>query len=157
MPDAPDSSETDLLRRFLAGRDVECPACGYNLRGLANSRCPECNLDIALRVGLVEPRQGAYIAALAGHLAAAGAAVVCLVIVAAMTIRHGSPGARIHFAVYGLPWIMLMVQGGAAAALGRMRGRLWFRRLESGGRRVVVVSGWGLLAVFVAWFLALVM
>ena len=31
------------LRAYLADRDVKCPGCGYNLRGLAATRCPECS------------------------------------------------------------------------------------------------------------------
>jgi predicted Zn-ribbon and HTH transcriptional regulator len=29
-------------RAYLAEHDVECPACGYNLRGLPDDVCPEC-------------------------------------------------------------------------------------------------------------------
>lgn len=29
-------------RQFVRGRDVECPGCGYNLRGLDGRTCPEC-------------------------------------------------------------------------------------------------------------------
>ncbi len=35
-----------MLREFLAGRDVFCPQCEYNLRGLDQPRCPECGLAI---------------------------------------------------------------------------------------------------------------
>ncbi len=38
----------DQLRDFLAGRDVPCPACGYNLRGLAAPVCPECGLTLTV-------------------------------------------------------------------------------------------------------------
>jgi len=30
------------LREYLAEQDVTCPNCGYNLRGLSASKCPEC-------------------------------------------------------------------------------------------------------------------
>jgi hypothetical protein len=36
------------LRAFLAERDVACPGCGYNLRGIAGSGCPECGWLITL-------------------------------------------------------------------------------------------------------------
>lgn len=36
------ASQQSLLRRFLADRDVPCPHCEYNLRGLETDRCPEC-------------------------------------------------------------------------------------------------------------------
>ena len=55
----------DLLCKFLEKRELPCPRCGYNLRGLTSSRCPECGDELALQVGLVEPRMGAYITLLA--------------------------------------------------------------------------------------------
>jgi DNA-directed RNA polymerase subunit RPC12/RpoP len=30
------------------GHDVRCPACGYNLRGLSEARCPECGKRFTL-------------------------------------------------------------------------------------------------------------
>ncbi len=34
------------LRSFLASTDAPCPACGYNLRGVATRLCPECGTAI---------------------------------------------------------------------------------------------------------------
>jgi hypothetical protein len=34
--------QTDSFAAFIAERDVECPGCGYNLRGLLGRECPEC-------------------------------------------------------------------------------------------------------------------
>jgi hypothetical protein len=34
------------LGEFLAGRDVPCHACGYNLRGVRGVQCPECGVVI---------------------------------------------------------------------------------------------------------------
>src|SRR5688572_24753805 len=39
-----DAAPAGLLRAFLAGRDVSCPNCEYNLRDLAGDRCPECGM-----------------------------------------------------------------------------------------------------------------
>jgi predicted RNA-binding Zn-ribbon protein involved in translation (DUF1610 family) len=36
----------DLLREYLAGRDVGCDGCGYNLRGVMGVVCPECGTVI---------------------------------------------------------------------------------------------------------------
>ncbi len=52
------SDDQAQLRDYLATRDVPCPACGYNLRGLTSGRCPECNLEVVLTVRLAEPRLG---------------------------------------------------------------------------------------------------
>ena len=40
----------ELVAAFLAERDVACPGCGYNLRGVSAGRCPECARELALMV-----------------------------------------------------------------------------------------------------------
>lgn len=35
---------------YLEAHDLECPACGYNVRALRVARCPECGRAIALKV-----------------------------------------------------------------------------------------------------------
>lgn len=58
--------DAELLRAFLAERDVACPGCGYNVRDLTSKRCPECGLELALQLALVEPKQAAFVAGLVG-------------------------------------------------------------------------------------------
>ena len=41
---------TSPLSHFLAENDVPCPHCGYNLRGLTASVCPECKHDLQLKI-----------------------------------------------------------------------------------------------------------
>ena len=46
-PEGPDAARVErsadpVLVGYLAGRDAPCPRCGYNLRGVESSRCPEC-------------------------------------------------------------------------------------------------------------------
>jgi hypothetical protein len=36
------SQDHNALQTFLTGRDVPCPKCGYNLKGLDIGTCPEC-------------------------------------------------------------------------------------------------------------------
>lgn len=43
-----DGSREQKLAAYLADRDVACPGCGYNLRGLKSRECPECGRDIAV-------------------------------------------------------------------------------------------------------------
>lgn len=45
-----ESEPNSVLRAFLADRDVPCPHCGYNLRGLQAGVCPECKHDLQLRL-----------------------------------------------------------------------------------------------------------
>lgn len=40
------ADELRRLRQFLAEHDLQCPGCGYSLRGLETPRCPECGLGI---------------------------------------------------------------------------------------------------------------
>jgi hypothetical protein len=51
MPQSP----TQLLTNWLATRDCACPACGHNLRGLAEPSCPQCRTSLRLCVGVTEP------------------------------------------------------------------------------------------------------
>jgi hypothetical protein len=62
-PGVADTSPPDRdaveLRAFLADRDVACPGCGYNLRGLTTGECPECGarprLDLLKAGGRIGP------------------------------------------------------------------------------------------------------
>ncbi len=36
-----ESQTPDLLHAYLAGHDAACPACGYNVRGMSGTNCPE--------------------------------------------------------------------------------------------------------------------
>jgi hypothetical protein len=44
-------SDAELLKAYLADRDVPCPGCGYSLKGCASTQCPECGsgIEITLR------------------------------------------------------------------------------------------------------------
>jgi hypothetical protein len=44
------SEGTLPLAQFLADRDQPCVGCGYNLRGLATDRCPECGAGVRLGI-----------------------------------------------------------------------------------------------------------
>lgn len=43
-------TEAELLKAYLAERDVACPGCGYNLKGCVTEKCPECGSKIGIRV-----------------------------------------------------------------------------------------------------------
>ncbi len=72
---------------FLRERDVPCPLCGYNLRGLMTPRCPECGREIRLSIGLVEPFMRCWIALFSATTASAGVGVLFWMLVA----REGWP------------------------------------------------------------------
>lgn len=46
-------SDAELLKAYLADRDVACPGCGYSLKGCEAEACPECNR--AIRLALHQP------------------------------------------------------------------------------------------------------
>ena len=66
-PPVSDSEELSLLHSYLGDRDVSCPSCGYNLRGLTGSSCPECGDAISLTITNYPSRSGGYIAGLIGY------------------------------------------------------------------------------------------
>ena len=66
MSDSTDDQE--LLRQYLVGRDVPCPKCGYDLRGLEGVKCPECGRPVRL---CIECRHAAIAAWVAGTIALA--------------------------------------------------------------------------------------
>lgn len=133
------------LVRFVQGRDVACPGCGYNVRNLRADCCPECGEKLQLRLGLVEPRRAALIAGLVGLAAGAGLGGL-LLIYAALVIAFGRSGDWGDF---------LIVVGGGFVTHGALLGlwiRYWntIRRAKPVARRMMVIACWGLPLIFVA-------
>lgn len=62
---------------------MACPLCEYNLRGLLSPRCPECGRDLELRIGLSEPRQGAWLTAQLALAATGGIGLLAIITVIA--------------------------------------------------------------------------
>jgi hypothetical protein len=55
-----------LVREFLAEREVLCPACRHNLRGVAGDRCPECGLELHLTLAVPRFESGPWLAGILG-------------------------------------------------------------------------------------------
>ncbi len=70
---------TALLLEFVRGRDVLCPACGYNLRNLTAARCPECNRELALQVGYLQVPIGMLLTTIAPSIFSGICAMLLLV------------------------------------------------------------------------------
>ncbi len=138
-----------VLVSFLAGRDVGCPGCGYNLRDGVGDRCPECGDELSLRLGLTEPRQGTLIAGLVGLSAGAGLSGLLLIYIGLQTllVRNMGPFAWRFVFVTGAG---LVVEGAAVAAW--LAGWRRIRRGRRSVRAVLMICCWGLtltnLAVF---------
>ena len=120
----PGQSESDLLKMLLAVREVPCPVCGYNLRGINSANCPECGRDLELRVVSTDLRVTAWVVALLGASLPFGASTVLLILGLGVSIQEGfdhSGGRRLivvfltHCAVHGLAiWFVI-----------RKRRRIW--------------------------------
>jgi hypothetical protein len=94
---APTSEDDERLLAHVRGRDVPCPQCGYSLRDLVDPRCPECGERLELRVGVVTPRFGWLVAAMAPGMFSG----VCAVLLAGPLLwmfRYAGAG--------GPPWIL---------------------------------------------------
>lgn len=149
------------ITAILAERDIECPGCGYNLRGLhadtngAAPACPECgepvtldHLKTVIDGGLEPPTR--FIAALNGVFAGVGTLVAAAVFLRGAV--GGGSGAIDHGLVIGgavmtmlsvlLGW--LWVRG--ALRVGHKAGGLWLALLNP----LVLVTLWGFAAFGIA-------
>lgn len=75
-PSEEQQSEPVLLKEFLATRDIACPVCGYNLRGIASNKCPECGRSLELRIVSGDLRVTAWVVALLSAALPLGASAV---------------------------------------------------------------------------------
>ena len=97
---------------FLRDRDVSCPLCAYNLRGLTSARCPECGHELRLTVGVTDLRIGAWVTCLIGLAAAAGFGTYAIILV----IRRGWPWgepivlhAAVAYFIASVPMLIVLV------------------------------------------------
>lgn len=156
MPSEAPTQQADALRGFLAERDVACPGCGYNLRGLTGERCPECNQGLELGVQLQDAAWGTLVGTIVALSIVAGIAGVMLAILIGGTIYFGNgPGGRGFeaFMLFGYPAIVLVIGGVPAVVLSHTRGRAWFRGRSGWDRRLMLVGAIGFsVGVIVLWF-----
>jgi len=127
------------LRAFIANSDHPCPNCGYNLRGLRASACPECNQELKLTIGLVEPKLGAWLAGVLGLAVGAGFSLMMmgyLMFTAMLWATNPFQQADVIFVIV-LPAVFM---GACLLALLRNRGR--FRKLALPIRIGVAVTCW---------------
>ena len=144
-------SHHDMLTTFLSDHDTECPGCGYNLRALTGTRCPECNQELVLRVGLAEPRLGAYLGAVCGLLAGIGLAMLILSLAGYFSLTQGSPPRREAWPIFGIPSVALIVLGAMLTYLLGQSGRARFRRASMKTQVLLIAGCWGTSLGFVVW------
>lgn len=92
-----------LLHELLTHENEPCPNCKYNLRGLTGDRCPECNQQLVLRVGLREPMLGLFITGLVGICMGLGfsALLVAYALMRVLDRRGGVPHNYWHPTLIG--------------------------------------------------------
>ncbi|HYD01916.1 MAG TPA: hypothetical protein VEB22_11880 [Phycisphaerales bacterium] len=130
------------LIAFLTDRDVPCPACNYNLRGLTSDRCPECNRALVMQIRLAEPRLGAWVATLAAAAAMLGFNGLLAIYFLVWVMRRS----------YGPGWTMavplfISTPTAAAALIVIIRGRRRFCNLGDSTRLTLALAAWGLTAL----------
>lgn len=111
----PTNPDDRALLEFIYTRDVECPACGYNLRGLRTAVCPECSGRLYLSVGSENLALGPWAMALVSFALGAGFDGVVSVVISIGLIFFPPSGAGVRQA--GL-LLLSFVIGAAACGIG---------------------------------------
>ncbi len=150
MDDAASPAPPELVQ-FLAERDTPCPGCGYNLRGLRSSRCPECEQPLVLSVQLAEPRLAAFLCGVIGLGAGLGFnGIIGAWWIYAMVMQP----PRMSFSV---PWSLLFSLLIFALLLWLwVRRRPWIRRQNPGLQWFMGLWAWILTVISAIWFFATV-
>jgi hypothetical protein len=147
--DADTAADTDADARalldFLRDRDVTCPLCRYNLRALTTPRCPECGRELRLSVGLVEPRQGAWLTTQIATAAAAGIGFIAIISI----MMHGWPEVRRNQWVFNISFAYYLTAIPLAAATFFLR-RRYLRAAENVQRLIAVAAAIATAASLVA-------
>ncbi|XAM01564.1 hypothetical protein OT109_09230 [Phycisphaeraceae bacterium D3-23] len=125
-------SETQALLDYVAQREVPCPRCGYNLRGLTQPSCPECGNGLVLSVGSSSPLNRAWLTMLAALLLPAGIGLFGCIGVA-MAMQYISPGdlvprdAEQAFAMFAVGYTIACIP----LSISAVALRRWFSRLPA--------------------------
>ncbi len=127
MTDGAESAHGDLLTRFLANHDAECPVCGYNLRGLQTAVCPECSKRIELCVRAPDAVLRWYLVSLVAISIAFGFTGIVGAICAYFSITEGMPQGTEAVFIWTV-WALAVVSGMATIGLSAFRSR--FQRLS---------------------------
>lgn len=153
----PASEDASRLAAFLATRDEPCPGCGYNLRGLTGTSCPECKQHLMLHVGLTEPDIGRWLACFVPLMMVGGTFVVVLLVALAISFMTGLPSQSEWRLFILYPVLIAGLFVPPTTSLMTSRGRLWLRRKGKTEARWIVAAcvGVSVLAV-VTWTVLIV-
>ena len=142
--------ETDLLRTLVAARDLPCPVCSYNLRGLARPVCPECSAPLHLRVGSDNLRLGPWLLAVIALALALGFDGVVAILMTTVLLFIDQPKSPAEFqivlAILGCFVLFALCAGTGMWVLVRKRpawNRLPLRRQWAQGLVIFFGTGFG--------------
>ena len=121
------AGDESTLLGWLADRDVPCPLCGYNLRGLTAARCPECGQPLRLSVALTDPYLRAWITLAVALLLPAGLGLLWAVALA----REGAPPGRQSSLIYPIVYQVACIPLATLALAGRRRVQRWPRGVQN--------------------------
>ena len=147
----PDAFEKEMLERFVSGRDVPCPGCGYSLRDLRTDRCPECGDGLELRVNLAEQKLGVFIACVVGLSVGLGFNSTVLIWTGVVRIFGGY---HLGLKEVSPPLISTVVLGGCLWVL--LLRRRWFRQRRVLFKVGLVASAWAASALSAVMFFLVV-
>ncbi len=130
-----EAKDAAILNDVLDRMSADCPVCRYELRGLTGSLCPECGSELRITIGLVEPRQAAYVTGIVGLASGAGFSLLILMWVGwSISQRNGGPDLR-DIVILG---IQAIIEIPLLFAWIRLRG--WLRRRSPATRWVLAAS-----------------
>jgi hypothetical protein len=156
-------SDSNLLQTYLAERDVACPGCGYNLRGLASEACPECRQALRLSVSLERPVTRAWFTTIIPLWIVGGGAAVAMLIVFVvagdeilpdlMDMIRGRGGNDVMWMFIVYPTLVAIALTIAAWRLSRAKGRRWFvsTPYQALVRNWSLVASIGAVVIWTAW------
>lgn len=146
--------DAKTLQVYLANRDVPCPNCSYNLRGLSTSRCPECNLEVSLRLELEEPHLRALLVTAVGWWSsvAVPAAVVITAFGITMLPEVNSPTGSEAVLILYIPLAFAIASVPPAIYFVTVAGRRRLRSATKTKRRMMAIGGWIALLTFLVTF-----
>ncbi|HVZ92869.1 MAG TPA: hypothetical protein VG797_00010 [Phycisphaerales bacterium] len=130
----------ELLKRFLAERQAQCPLCKYELAGLVSPRCPECGTELRLCLAGDALPMREWVVGMIGACTAVGA-VVLFWIMAVMTLFLGGGRAQSPHVLF---WVgMVTATGTAVSAMWWWtRNHMWLRRRGKLDRGIAAMTCW---------------
>ncbi|MBX3315521.1 MAG: hypothetical protein KF902_01510 [Phycisphaeraceae bacterium] len=145
----------DPLATYLADRDVRCPSCGYNLRNLASSNCPQCGTSLSphLCTDAARDRRRSFCTIMLSIPLGTFATVLLFDLA---LVLNGSvfrvSGNQHLWALVAYPATMACVFAALLAALLSPRGKRWFQQLTDPRCTFLTIAvGIGSLASISAW------